>query len=241
MEKRMTIWRVQLFALMRVLLSGFRVRLVNPNGGYRSVGKKSSGLLSRLGGIGVILLLACAAVSVMFMLGTSFYTLVEPLHLLGLDWMYMSLVWIVCAFVMLFGTVFLAKAMLYEAKDNARLLVMPISPTVILCARMLSLYLLNLIWGAFVLCPALVCRFWLIGFSMGILIRSILIYLLIGLFSLALSGLLGWVLARISAHIRNKSLVTVVLSLAFIGAYYYCVGTGFSRVMELLLNESHAV
>ena len=36
-----------------------------------------------------------------------------------------------------------------------------------------------------------------------------------------LSCLLGWVVAKISLRLKYKSFVTVLISLAFIGAYYF--------------------
>ena len=165
----------------------------------------------------------------------------EPFHELGLDWLYMTLAMLICSMFMLLGTVFLAKSQLFEAKDNAQLLTMPIPPSVILLVRMTSLYVMNLIWGSLVIVPTLVCRFWFLGFSFGFLLRGVVLFLLLALFVLALSCLLGWVLSLIAVRIRNKTLVTVVLSLAFIGIYYYAVGQGFSRMMELLMNESERI
>ena len=38
---------------------------------------------------------------------------------------------------------------------------------------------------------------------------------------MVLSCLLGWVVARISLKLKNKSFITVILSLAFLAAYYF--------------------
>jgi len=199
--------------------------------------KKKSGL----GGIGMAILWGIVGVSFMMMFGMVFGVIAEPFHALGFDWLYMTLALLVCSMFMLIGTVFLAKSMLFEAKDNAQLLPMPIPPSVILLARMTSLYLMNLLWGSFVILPALVCHIWFVGFSVGILVRLTVLFLLLALFVLALSCMLGWVLSRIAARIRNKTFVTVFLSLAFIGIYYYVVGTGSSRMMELLMQESDRI
>ena len=190
------------------------------------------------GTVGMAILWVFVGVSFMFMFGSVFGMLAAPFHAMGFDWLYMTLAFLMCSMFMLLGTVFLAKSMLFEAKDNALLLAMPIPPTIVLCARMLSLYFMNLLWGSFVIVPALVCRFWTVGFSLGLLWRSLLLFLLLALFVLALSCLLGWGLSLISARIRNKTFVTVFLSLAFIAVYYYIVGTGSTRMMELLMNES---
>lgn len=45
--------------------------------------------------------------------------------------------------------------------------------------------------------------------------------LLVSVIVMVLSCLLGWVVARISLKLKNKSFITVILSLAFLAAYYF--------------------
>ena len=59
--------------------------------------------------------------------------------------------------LMLLGSVFTAKAQLFEAKDNAQLLAMPIPPGQILFSRMASLILINGFFQLTVAVPAAVC------------------------------------------------------------------------------------
>ncbi len=218
-----------LLPLLRVQMTALGMRMTRQTSTAK---KKKRGL----GSAGMAILWGFVGLSFMVMFGSVFGMLAEPFHAMGFDWLYMTLAFLMCSMFMLLGTVFLAKSMLFEAKDNALLLAMPIPPTIVLCARMISLYFMNLLWGSFVLVPALVCRFWTVGFSLGLLLRSLLLFLLLALFVLALSCLLGWGLSLISARIRNKTFVTVFLSLAFIAVYYYVVGTGSTRMMELLSN-----
>ena len=54
---------------------------------------------------------------------------------------------------------------------------------------------------------------------------------------MAISCLLGWVVAKVSLKLKNKSFVTVVLSLAFFGLYYYFFSfKANSLLTELLQN-----
>ena len=108
------------------------------------------------GTVGMTILWMFVGLSFMVMFGSVFGMLAEPFHAMGFDWLYMTLAFLMCSMFMLLGTVFLAKSMLFEAKDNALLLAMPIPPTIVLCARMISLYFMNLLWGSFVIVTALV-------------------------------------------------------------------------------------
>lgn len=220
----------QFRVLLGVRMAGIGTRM--SRFGSRSKNKKSN-LPVGLGGM-LIWLIAGLSFAVMF--GMVFAMIAEPFHAMGLDWLYMTLTMLLTSMMMLIGTVFLAKSMLFEAKDNALLLTMPIPPSVILLSRMTALYMMNLLWGATVMLPALGCYVYLVGFSVGILLRALFLYLLAALFVQALACLLGWGLSILTAHIRHKSFFTVACSLAFIAVYYYVVGTGSSRMMELLSN-----
>ncbi len=211
-------------------------------GGGRTRSGKAQTKAGRLGRtVGFGLLYAYCGIVFLFMFGMLFHAIAPVYGGLRLGWLYFTLAFIIAGLFQILGSVFMAKAQLYEAKDNALLLSMPIPPTTLLLVRMAFLYILNLIYGGMVLLPAVVIWFWFFGFSPWTLFSSVTLFLGLSLFSLAISALLGFVLARITARMRSKTLVSVVLSLAFIVAYYAFVGSGFSRIMHTLLNEGEAL
>ena len=220
----------QFRVLLGIQMAGIGSRMTNAR--IRIPGQKKTALAPA----GMLLLWGMVGVSFAVMFGSIFVMIADPFHALGLDWLYMTLTILMTSMVMLIGTVFLSKSILFEAKDNALLLSMPIAPAVILLSRMTALYLMNLVWGAAVMIPALGCYMYFVGFSVGILLRGILLYLTAALFVLALSCLLGWGLSHITARIRHKTFFTVACSLVFIAGYYYVVGTSSSRMMTLLMN-----
>lgn len=86
-------------------------------------------------------------------------TLCAPLVSIGLDWLYFTLAGILALALSVIGSIFMTQSILYEAKDNEQLLSLPIPPRVILLARMLGLYLQNLLFCSLVLLPVRsVCR-----------------------------------------------------------------------------------
>ena len=62
--------------------------------------------------------------------------------------------------------------------------------------------------------------------------------LLISVFVLTLSCALGWVVAKISLKFINKSFITVVVSLVFIGGYYFVYYKSQTLIQELLSNAA---
>ncbi|MCQ2420642.1 MAG: hypothetical protein MJ118_05865, partial [Clostridia bacterium] len=90
--------------------------------------------------IGFVLLMLYALGALMFLFFHVFDTIAAPFRALGLDWFYFTMMWLIAFALMFIGSVFSAKAQLFEAKDNERLLAMPIPAGMILLSRMLTLY-----------------------------------------------------------------------------------------------------
>lgn len=160
------------------------------------------------------------------------YSMCEPLCLAGLDWLYIAMMSLMAIMLGVFGSVFNTYTTLYEAKDNELLLSMPIKPSYILVVRILGVYLWSLIYTALAFVPAFIVYLIYGQFSISALICCILLLIVNSVFVLALSCVLGWVVAKISARIKNKSLITVIASLAFIVIYYIV----YFKASEILQN-----
>ncbi len=159
-----------------------------------------------------------------------------PLVQLGLGWLYFLLMGGIAILLGAFGSVFNTYSSLYLAKDNDLLLSMPIPVRTIMAARILNVYLLGAMYSAVVLIPA-VFVYWLeAGPSAARIICGLLLLVIVTVIVLLLSCVLGYAVARISVKLRHKSFFTVLLSLLFIGGYYffYYKANGFLR--DFLMN-----
>ena len=142
--------------------------------------------------------------------GAMAFSLCSPLVAAGAGWLYFAIMGVIAILLGIFGSVFSTYSGLYLAKDNDLLLSMPIPTDKIMFARLLGVYLMGLMYAAVVIVPAVV------------------VYLVTVPFSGA--ALLGWVVAKLSLKLKNKSMVTVLISLAFIGLYYF----GYFKAMDLI-------
>ncbi len=186
---------------------------------FKLGGMKNGKRSSKLGGIAIALLLLYACVSSGFLFWETSSTLCAPLVQGGLAWAYFALTGITASGATCFVVVLASKSTLYEAKDNEALLSMPIPASVILFSRMIGLYLIALFLELVTFVPAVICYFTVAGFSVLALIFSVLIMLIMPLGTLAIACLFGWLLALLSAKLRSKNLITVVLLIAFILLY----------------------
>lgn len=185
-----------------------------------------------------VYVLLFAFLAVMF--GGFAVVLCPPLVGAGLGWLYFALMGLLAVAFGTFGSVFSTYTTLYQAKDNDMLLAMPIPPAKILLVRLSGVYAIGLLYELIVIIPAAIV--YLIVARPGILgvIFTLLIPLVLSFFVLTLSAALGWVVALVSGRVRNKNIVTVVLSLAFFALYYYfCMNSW--NIMESIIENPEAI
>lgn len=156
----------------------------------------------------------------------------------GMDWLYFAIMGLLAVLLGVFGSVFNTYSSLYLSKDNDLLLSMPIPVNVIMTSRLLSVYLMGLMYSLVVILPAVIVYWGTAPVSAGVIFGGLLLILLISVFVLTLSCALGWVVAKISLKLKNKSFITVVISLAFIGGYYFFYFKAQTLIQDLLANAA---
>ncbi len=176
--------------------------------------------------------------------GFTAYTVCVPLVSVGLDWLYFTLVSGMAVLLGVFGSVFSTYAALYAARDNELLLSMPIPPRYIMAARLFGVWFWGAVYAALVYLPAIAVHQAVAGFSVLSLLFGLLTFLLISLFVLTLSALLGFVVAKISIFLKGKSFVSVIVALVGVALYYlvyFKLGEALAQAMENIATVSESV
>lgn len=162
----------------------------------------------------------------------------------GLDWLYFSLTGMIAILFGVLGSVFNTYATLYNARDNELLLAMPIPPSKLLAARMLGVFAMGLLYALLVMLPAAIV-YWILSPVTALrLLGPAVLILDIAVFILTLSLVLGWVVALIASRLKNKSAITVLVSLAFFALYYvvyFRAMTYFQEFAQHMDAISHTV
>ena len=155
----------------------------------------------------------------------------------GSAWLYFAMAGLAAFVVSLVVTLFVSVAQLYEAKDNELLLSLPIPPMTVLLSRVVFLFVANLATQAIVLLPALgVYLFYSLSFgtfSVLSLLALLLSFVSLPLLSLSLSCLFGWLVALMLRRVKRRSLVQILFSFLFLGAYMYLYVSFLQRASEL--------
>ncbi len=154
----------------------------------------------------------------------------------GMGWLYFVLMGGIAILLGAFGSVFNSYSALYLAKDNDLLLSMPIPVRTIITARLINVYLLGTMYSATALVPALIVYWAVAGADPARIVCGLALFLIITVVVMLLSCVLGWVVARISLRLKNRSFVTVLISLLFIGAYYFFYFKANGLIRDILLN-----
>ena len=173
-----------------------------------------------------------------WLFGLIFRQLAGPLYNAGCGWLYFVYVFIVAFAVMFVFSVFAAKNRLYDAKDNDLLLSMPIPPSVILASRMMLLLVMNVLFGAIVVGPAVYMWYCVVPFGAASFICLIAEFLGLCLFSMALSALFGWLLSLVSSRMRKKALIETLVSFVFLAVYFYVYSQLNTIVASLIQNNA---
>lgn len=212
---------------MRALLHSFQ---------FAKAGRRISPV--KKAGIGLLFLYVVGCF--VFLFAMEWDMLCSPLHAAGLDWFYFTMTIITAFALMVIGSVFSTMTQLYEAKDNELLLSMPVPPSMILTSRMAMLLVMNLFFELLVLAPAAVVYVKYVGFTAAGFLAFAVIFLCLPLLALAVSAVVGSLLAAIAGRVRKKSLFTMLFSLGFLALYFYAF-SNMNQYLQTLIANSGAI
>lgn len=201
------------------------------------INRKSGKGRSKLGIIGMFILfmVLLALLSLAFLFLAS--NLCKPLASAGLVWLYFSIMGLVTISLGVVGSVFNSYEALFHAKDNEALLSMPIKPSYILISRMISVFVLALLYGGIVWLPTAFVYTTVPGHSSSAFTLSLILWPFITLFVTVATCLLGWIVAIVSRKIKHKNIVITFLSVVIFGAYYYFCANLSNVVNNFILNS----
>lgn len=183
--------------------------------------------------IGYAFLMLLVTVMMFFIFATVTILMCEPLVSVGLDWFFMFIMCILAIFMGVFGSVFNTYSTVYLAKDNEQLLSMPIPSWMILVVRIAGVYVMGLYYELMVMVPTIFVYAVEGNAGVGKIVTSILLAFAISILTMILSCALGGVVAWISVHLKNKSFVTVLISLVGIAIYYYVCGNAMAFIEDI--------
>ena len=199
---------------------------------------------SKAGATGGFAFMLAIYLLIAFSLGASMYEFAASLGPAlignGEDWKFFTLLDIMGVLLATLITMFSADLTLFRAKDNEILLSMPIPPGYILLARMAPLYVIALMFTGSVIVPAIMVYKASAGMSVGLMILNLIMLLVLGLLSLGLSTLLGWVVSLVNSRMKGKAFASLIATVVFLGLYFFFYFQ-INKFTTALVNHSSAM
>jgi ABC-2 type transport system permease protein len=168
------------------------------------------------------------------------HALAAPLVEVGMGWLYFLIMGGIAVVLGIFGSVFSTYSSLYMSKDNDLLLSMPIPIRYILISRLMGVFLTGLMYSAVVLIPTFIMYVIAAPFSVGSIVGPLVFSIDVVLLVFILSVALGWVVAKISAKMKNKSLMTTIIALIGLGLYYVVYFKLYGTIQQFIMNIQQA-
>ena len=187
------------------------------------------------------LLIIYIAGALMFSVGAIFFGISATFFDAGLGWFYFALAGIIVFALCFVSGIFMVQTQIFSARDNELLLSMPIKPSAILAGRLSALLIIEYLFEAVILIPVfvvLIMNNLLSRLPAAGIVFFFIAAALLPLIAIALGCFAGWVIALISSHMRNKNIVTLVLSIAFLAAYFWLYSRMMSNMNMLMTNGS---
>ena len=165
--------------------------------------------------------------------------LCAPLVNSGMDWIYLSYMFLTSIIVCMFGTVFNCYSTLYRARDNDLLLSMPIKPMTILAVRLTVEFLLSLFFALMVMGPAIFNWAMCVTLDGVQIVTAVVMTLATALIGVVLGTLLAFFVAVITSHIKTNhtTLLIVILSISAMVLYYYGIYKAEGMLAEVISNS----
>lgn len=207
--------------LIKMQFSALASQTIRKTRKGRATNKTSGGKVALYS---ILLLICFGYFSVMF--GGIFYLIESFLAGTEQSWAMPALASFLTMILCFVGTIFTTQSFLFNSKDNDLLISMPIPPKMILLSRIATLAILNYFLAFLIFFPAEIVWIMINGFGLETVV-IFLLFILIPLAAMALTLVIGWLIALISSRMKNKNIITMILSLAaFILYFVLCFNLG---------------
>lgn len=152
------------------------------------------------------------------------------------DWLYFTMTGVIAVLFGVFGSVFNTYTGLYLSKDNDLLLSMPIPVQTIVASRIITVYVMSLVYSAAVSLPSAIVYFVFASLNAAKVVGAVVSVIGLSVFSATLSCALGWIVAKVSGKLKNKTFLKVLLALVFFALYYFVFFKGNDYIAALAQN-----
>lgn len=163
-------------------------------------------------------------------------TMFDKLLTSGIADYFIPILMIIATIFSFFFTIFSAKSVLFDSKDNNLLLSLPIKRSTIFTSRLLVLIFMNFLINLLFMIPGLCIYIKNISCTIIFYIMIPIILILLPVIPTILASLFGYVVAKITALSKRKNIVEIICYILFIGIYLFFI-TKAKNLLFLLTDN----
>lgn len=201
--------------------------LSRKNSGLGNNNKKSS--LKVIGILAVVGYLMWYIYMLTKSLMPAFVAIGKPLYMI-------AFLFVMCTFYLLFANVFRIKSILFDFKDYDLLMSLPIRRSSILSSKIVSLYIIDLIYTLIIMLPGYVS--YVTTLDMPHDAMFFLLLLTIPIIPILVSIILGTIITWITSLFRNKNIGSYVVNLSIIFIALFISFTSMGLSDEVVVSQS---
>ena len=211
----------------------FKILSITIKNNFKLAKLKTMNKRKLIGMIIFILFIVFSLGSTMFVYNNVLFETLEKANIVSIYLPTIFIISILGAFVF---TIYTAKSVLFESKDNDLLLHLPIPAKTVLFARLVTLYFYNLLFSMMFVVPGIII--YAINIPTNILFYIIAVVLLIftPIIPTILSSLFGYLMAYLVSKTNLKNFFELMYSVLFI-AIYFIVSSNFSKILTSITNN----
>ncbi|MGG7076799.1 hypothetical protein [Clostridium sardiniense] len=164
--------------------------------------------------------------------------MVEPLKSMNMLDIIVAQGFIMSVFIILGTSIYKAPGLIFGIKDYDTLISLPIKPWIILSVKLINLILVNYVFMAISLIPALVVYFINTKVTFIMILNAFIMYLFIPLIPIAIASIFGFIFTYISSKVKHKNIFSIIAVFIIIPAILFISSNTESIISYITKNAT---
>lgn len=199
----------------------------NNNSKYKSERRKKS--LKTFGIIAIVGYIMWYVYYLTNLLLPGFVNIGKPLYVI-------AFLFVICTFYIFFSNLFRIKSILFDFKDYDLLMSLPIKRSSVIASKIVSLYIVNLIYTVIIMIPGYIA--YVTSINMPNDMIFFLLLLTIPIIPILVSSIIGIIFAWVTSFFSNRNIGSYIINLSFIFIVFFISFRTGSLDENAMVNQS---
>lgn len=164
----------------------------------------------------------------------------EPLEEMHVEYILLTLFVAITSLLTLVEGIYKSGSLLFDCKDDNMLLSLPIKKSTVLFIRIFKFYVFELLYNSLFLVPAMVVYATKVNVDISFYIVSVIAVLLLPIFPIVISCLIGFITTLFSSGFKYKNIVQIIVTTLILLVTMY-LSYNFKEMIENLAQNAESI